>query len=405
MRLALLLALALPGVALAQESPVLNAAAIAPFLRQLPPAPGASLSIVQVGDSHTAGDALTHGWRAAWQAEYGGAGRGMLPVGRPYDGYLPHGVTARQSADWVANARFGKGYHAIAPALGLAGFTQTATHAGASLSLSADSADYRFDQFALCGLTGPDKGAVAVGFGSGAQRIDFAAPAPGAACFTIDSAETVGLVTVTTLDDRPVSLTAWSTGRKAGGITLSNLGVVGSRLAHLARDDEAVVTQELALARPDLLVIAFGTNEGFDPALHLDETEAAFRREVARLRRLMITATGGQAPILLLGPPDAASNRPDVAQPGNPETVACGGGWYVPAHLAQMRALEMRLAQDLGLAFWDWQGAMGGACSSTAWVAQGLQRGDHVHFTTEGGRRLGAMLAHALDAARATPGG
>ncbi|MFX8848594.1 hypothetical protein ABTM68_20105, partial [Acinetobacter baumannii] len=87
----------------------------------------------------------------------------------------------------------------------------------------------------------------------------------------------------------------------------------GSRLAHLARDDEAVVTQELALARPDLLVIAFGTNEGFDPALHLDETEAALRREVARLRRLMITATGGQAPILLLGPPDAASNRPDVA--------------------------------------------------------------------------------------------
>jgi hypothetical protein len=36
-----------------------------------------------------------------------------------------------------------------------------------------------------------------------------------------------------------------------------------------------------------------------------------------------------------------------------------------------VRKLEQRLATTLGLAFWDWQGAMGGPCTTMAWVAQG----------------------------------
>ena len=44
---------------------------------------------------------------------------------------------------------------------------------------------------------------------------------------------------------------------------------------------------------------------------------------------------GYAVPILLLGPPDAASSHSDVALPGLPETAACGAGWSVPGHLAQ----------------------------------------------------------------------
>jgi lysophospholipase L1-like esterase len=164
---------------------------------------------------------------------------------------------------------------------------------------------------------------------------------------------------------------------------------------HLARADDAVAGAELAAARPDLVILAFGTNEGFDPALGLAETESVLRTAVARIRRM----AGTTVPILLVGPPDAASSRAAVALPGMPETLACGGGWSVPGHLAQMRTLERRLANTLGLGFWDWQGAMGGPCTTMAWVGQGLQRGDHVHFTREGGRLIGAGLAADLLAA------
>lgn len=400
-------AVLLAGSAGAQTVPgqLHNAAAIADVLAKLPQAAQTSppLTIVQIGDSHTAGDMLTNGWRSRWQAEYGAGGRGISPVGRPYQGYLTWGVTARQSPEWVANAVFGKQHVADGPRLGLSGFTQTAAHDGAWVSLSADTPDFAFDDFTLCGLSGPGMGAVRILLtpvpddpAMVAPEFSFAADRAGAVCFHVGAASPATLATITTLDDRPVSLTSWQSTR-AHGLVLSSLGVVGARMGHLARNDDAVDAQEWQVAHPDMVVIAFGTNEGFDPALKLDEAEATLRGQIARLRRQI----GRNVPILLLTPPDAASNRPEVALPGLPETVNCGGGWYVPGHLAQIHAMQLRLARELNLAVWDWQAAMGGPCSTMAWVANGLQRGDHVHFSKDGGRMLGEALAADLDAARA----
>lgn len=386
-----------------------NARALAPFLAQLNPlpqtagAPAAVLSIVQIGDSHTAGDMVSQGLRQALQARLGNAGRGMMPAGKPYQGYLSWGVTARQSPEWQGNALFGPQRQAGGALLGFSGFTQTTTSPAASMTLTADTPASRFTRFTLCGVTGPEAGAVTVTLdGVPAEPVSFSAQAPGAACFVRTSPVPVAQAVVATLDTRPVSLTAWETRTGTPGAILANLGVVGARLMHLARADDAVAGAEIAAARPDLVILAFGTNEGFDPALGLAETETQLRTAVTRIRRM----AGAQVPILLLGPPDAASSRPAVALPGLPETVACAGGWSVPGHLAQMRALEGRLAVTLGLGFWDWQGAMGGACSTVAWTAAGLQRGDHVHFTREGGRMIGASLAADLIAAAliAAPG-
>jgi lysophospholipase L1-like esterase len=374
-----------------------NAAAIAGFLAQLSPAGGRPLTIIQIGDSHTAGDALTNGWRRQWQAEYGVGGRGMSAVGRPYQGYLTWGVTARQSPDWHVNSIYGPSYAVDGPALGFSGFTQTAAHAGARVQLSADTPTFMFDHFALCGLTGPDKGAVTIQMGDVTRTASFAADLAGATCFDVDTPGLVAMVSVTTVDDRPVNLTSWDSRRMTGGVTLGNLGVVGSSFIHVARNNDVVAGTELRHARPDLVVLAFGTNEGFNASLKVADTEASMRAQIMRIRRLL----GYAVPVLLLGPPDAASSHPDVALAGLPETAACGAGWSVPGHLAQMRQMELRLAQSMNLAFWDWQGAMGGTCASSRWVAQGLQRGDHVHFTTEGGQRLGEALATDLDTARA----
>jgi len=396
-------ALCIAAPALADPAPVpgqlVNAEAIAPFLARLAAPPAQPLSIVQIGDSHTAGDMVVQGWRQRWQAEYGAAGRGMSPVGRPYQGYLTWGVTARQSPEWQTSALFGRAHQANGVPLGLTGFTASAAHAGATLALRADNADFAFDRFGLCGVTGPDRGALDITLGSGLAPVtaDFAAPAPGFACFDWTTPDPVALATLTTRDDRPVALTSWTTARSRPGITLSSLGVVGARLGHLARADDQLVARELAEVHPDLLVIAFGTNEGFDPALKADESETVLRTQIARLRRLL----GHAVPILLIGPPDAASSRAEVALPALADTVACGGGWAVPGHLAQVRALYLRLARELNVAVWDWQGAMGGPCSTMAWVAAGMQRADHVHFTMAGGQVLGRALADDLDRAAA----
>ncbi|MBV9881901.1 MAG: SGNH/GDSL hydrolase family protein, partial [Sphingomonadaceae bacterium] len=336
----------------------------------------------QIGDSHTAGDMVTNGWRTRLQARYGNGGRGVLAAGRPYAGYLTWSVTAQQSPGWLANASFGPAYRADGPAIGLSGFTQSTAAAGQTLSVSADSPDEDFDRIVVCALTGPGAGTLMLGMDEAQEVWPLDAPAPAASCRTMDHDVPVGSATINTVDARPVSITSFATFRRGGGVTLSNLGVVGAQLVHFARTSDAVVQAELAAYRPDLIVLAFGTNEGFDTDLPPAEYEAALRGQIARLRRL----AGHDVPILLLGPPDAAARQPAGL------AGACGDGWSVPAGLGAVRARQLRVARELRLAFWDWAAAMGGRCASSAWRASDEMRGDHVHFTRSGGDRIGAML-------------
>src|SRR5437868_13529815 len=124
-----------------------NAEAIAPFLARLRaarPGVGMPVHIIQIGDSHSAGDNITQGWRSRLQAAHGYGGRGVLAAGKPYDGYLTWGVTASQSSGWRVNATFGRSYQAGGAPLGISGFTQTVAAAGETIGVTADSPDNNF---------------------------------------------------------------------------------------------------------------------------------------------------------------------------------------------------------------------------------------------------------------------
>lgn len=367
-----------------------NARAIASAFAGLEPGVGEAggpFHILQIGDSHTAGDMITGGWRSRLQARRGAGGRGVLAAGRPYPGYLTWGVTASQSAGWRTNATFGGRYAADGPALGISGFTQTARGAGERLGLSADSDDFRFDRIIVCAMTGPGAGAVMLRIGAAEERWSLEAPLRRPACRTVDSDAPVATASIETLDAGAVSITSFGSYRRDEGAVLSSVGVVGAQLAHFGRTDDALVRAELQAHQPGLIVLAFGTNEGFSPALTADGYEATLRAQVARLRRL----AGGDVPILLLGAPDAARRAPAR---GN--DVDCGDGWSVPGLLGEVRRRQRRVAEAMDLAFWDWAAAMGGACASSRWVRAGDMRGDHVHFSRAGGERIGSMLYRDL---------
>jgi lysophospholipase L1-like esterase len=228
--------------------------------------------------------------------------------------------------------------------------------------------------------------------GADEERWSLDAPLRRPACRTVDSDAPVAAAAIVTLDGGPVSITSFGTYRRDGGVVLSSVGVVGAQLTHFGRTDDALVRAELQAHRPGLIVLAFGTNEGFSPALTADGYESALRAQVSRLQRL-----AGDVPILLLGAPDAARRAPAR---GN--DVDCGDGWSVPGLLGEVRRRQRRIAEAMNLAFWDWQAAMGGACASSRWVGSGDMRGDHVHFSRSGGDRIGAMLHQDLAEAAAS---
>jgi lysophospholipase L1-like esterase len=383
--------------------------AVADRTRGKPP-----LHILQIGDSHTAGDNVTGGWRALLQQKYGSGGRGILPPGRPYDGYITRGVTASMSSDWSVGATFGKGAHEPRPRLGLSGFSLTSTARGASMVLRAEP-DMAFDRFTLCAIGGPNAGGASVWFDGLDEKgpegviedmlehdqLDFTAPAGQPVCRTIHT-HAPQLVVEISAEKPGLTITSWATFSDTGGVALSNLGVIGSQLAHFARTDDAVVAEELKAYRPDLIVLAFGTNEGFAPHFDAAAYEAMLRLQIARLRRL-----SGGVPMLLLGAPDSLSRQPGLRAnaPGAPTECEDTPGTdsrpalFAPPALAMVRAIQRRIAGELGLAYWDWQARMGGPCAARAWVQRDtpLMRGDYVHFNKAGGLEIARALQADLD--------
>ena len=209
----------------------------------------------------------------------------------------------------------------------------------------------------------------------------------------------------------PVTVTSIATERAGPGIVLSNLGTVGAQLIHFARTDDRVVATEAAQYRPDLLVVAFGTNEAFAPRFSGLEYGARLHAALGRLKRLF-----PDVPMLMLGAPDSATTVAALQTGETGASPACATGPLVPtidslvatssspdrrptAALPTVQATQRRVAHEEGLAFWDWGARMGGRCTALAWARAGLMRPDHIHFTTAGAAEIARRLQADLDAA------
>lgn len=378
-----------PVAALASPctGPVCNFETLMPWVERLKDAhlPGTPpVHILQIGDSHTAGDAITGAWRVMLQDQFGGGGRGVLAPGRPYAGYVARGVTVTMSPGWRIASAFGKGSEEPRAMMGLSGFALASAVPAARIALTAEPG-MAFDRFVLCAVAGMAARSVTVKTAWDSRAIDLTADRVEPRCITLRWGLPQSEAAVVA-DGGPVTITSWATFRDNGGVAVSNLGVAGSQLRHFARADDDAVAEELRVYAPDLIVLAFGTNEGFGPRIDMPAYESVLRGQIDRLRRL---APG--VPILMLGPPDALSRNAALRGPG---AVACGGGLFAPAGLDQVRRVQRKVAGDLDVAWWDWQDRMGGVCRAREWVerAPARMRGDYVHFNTIGGAAIAGQL-------------
>ena len=396
--------------------------------------------IVQIGDSHTAGDTITGALRDALQARLGNGGRGLMPAGRPHAGVRLRGVSVTMSAAWSARGLFGSAAAEPWPPRGITGYTLTSRAPGAALSLAADSA---FTAFGLCVAAGPAGPRLSLTLGADTQEADFTAGTDGPQCRRFPVTVAADSARLELLAGEAI-ITGWWLERPAG-VIVSNLGVPGSQLQLLGRADEATIAAQFQALPPDLVILAFGTNEGFAPFFDAARLESQIREQVTRIRRL-----AGPVPILMLGPPDAASRNTELranvvgGAPGSapdcnwaiqaapvrlpvdgfdiplwtdeggtlapdpvtlsgpmPRAVRRGLPLFNPPALAAASAVQRRVAADLGIAFWDWRARQGGACSAVRWMQAGLMGPDFIHYSPAGGAEVARLLLADLDAARA----
>jgi lysophospholipase L1-like esterase len=336
-----------------------------------------SVRVLWFGDSHTAADYLTGAVRSALTRHYGSGGPGFVRLGvAPYRHDLatlnrigrfrlePDPPSRRSLSD---DGVFGLGGIRALPN---AGPVKMTLKVGSHAALGQLKFRLLFEL--------PEAAAFHVSVGERALLVSDAAQAervPGSPILRLElTAEPNSMLTIEVRRGRP-RFYGVIVERVQPGVVLDTLGIDGARVATALAWGEASFIAEVAARRPELVTLAYGTNEAFD-----EQNVEAYDRQLSdllgRLRR-----GAPAADCLVLGPPDALASNGET-QP----------------RVALISNVYERVATRLGCAFESAQALMGGPGAFGTWLREDppLSRPDRIHLTPRGYRRLGELLAASV---------
>ncbi len=370
-----------------------------------------SLRVLHLGDSHIAGDRFSGSLQSRFAARFGDAGRGQLPPGSPFPYYRRQGISVDSSDGWtVFSSLSGSG---VGP-FGLSGYRAEAASADEWMMFTVvDGAPLK--RLTLNLLQQPGGGTISLWADSVARgqfQTNGAAPRLMQVSVETDGARRI---MVRPEGDGPVALLGWGGEGSGPGVVYETQGIPGATLGVMDAWDTGIVGAELQAMKPDLIILGYGTNEGFDDALDADLYREKLERHVRALKEQVPTAT-----ILLLGAFDGArlpawAELRSSAQEATRAALPCEplalheratydtlnaardpvlGRWHSPPNLSAVRAAQQAVARSDGYAYWDGAAAMGGACAIHEYVFQEppLAYGDHVHLTPAGADLMASRL-------------
>jgi lysophospholipase L1-like esterase len=351
--------------------------------------------ILQYGDSHTASDLGVAVMRRALQARFGDGGRGFVSIGKPWKTYGQDGVRAGMKDFEPVKTKYKGGKFAFGDGcFGLLGIGVGASKAGARAwtDLTARASHVEIDWWQQ-----PGGGSFDV-FIDGSRAGHVATRSPSAATATagytsFDVPEASHRVELRAAGDGDVRVFGMNVDRLEAGVVVDALGINGAQVFTPLRWNEEHFAEQLRHAAPDMVMLAYGTNEALEPGLADAEYERKVVDLLGRIARAMPAAS-----CLLLGPPDLARHTKGKDD------------WKTWPRVLEIVAAQRRVAQAAGCGFFDQMGAMGGEGSIAAWAAEAEPRGgrDRVHLTRTGYAELATSFAtdlmHAYDAWRAERG-
>ncbi|UVL55780.1 SGNH/GDSL hydrolase family protein [Pseudomonas sp. B21-035] len=334
----------------------------------------APVNIIQFGDSHTAADLFSGEMRRLLQARYGDGGIGLIaatPVpGTRYDQVILK--TAKRQWELVS-AR-----NQQSTQFPLGGYLSVPMAANPSVRIEArEPTAQRYRVQAL--YQARENSTLVLRDGRGRNQRLLAAT--GGQWRFGPQVSNLALPLDLSVSNRPGTLLGgwYIQGQKNAGVIYSALGINGARL-EVQDKWQAGWQDNLKTLRPDLVILAYGTNEAFDDTLDLGLYQTQLRNTLKRLRQDLPRAV-----ILLVGPPDSIKQR---------KARSCSA--RQPQQLAQVIRIQRQAANQANALFWDWQAYMGGQCSIVGWQASGLARGDLVHLTADGYKKSAAGLHEFL---------
>ncbi|MFJ2365371.1 SGNH/GDSL hydrolase family protein [Pseudomonas sp. NPDC087697] len=356
-----------------QEAPVLNVMKLVDKLKVSRSTP---VSILQLGDSHTAADLFSGEMRRLFQVQYGEGGIGFIaatPVpGTRYDQI----VLSTISGQWnLISSR-----NQYSNEFPFGGYLSLPMTSGAQVHIGVrEPREQRYRISALYKAASDSSLSAQDGLNHASAEL-LATSGHWRFSPTINNLNLPVDLAITGHQD--VELGGWNVeSQQDTGVTYSALGVNGATLKIL--DKWQTGWQEtLRALHPDLLILAYGGNEAFDDALDLGLYQADLSEKLALLRRILPDVV-----LLLIGPADSIKQR---------SANSCVE--RQPQKLSQIIQIQRQAALQAGALFWDWQAYMGGACSIEQWQFEHLAQGDLIHLNGEGYRKSADGLYRYLQA-------
>lgn len=341
--------------------------------------PGAIARITYWGDSIVASDFITATLRRKLQKSFGDAGHGFMLMANAWPGYFHNDVVRFAAPGWQVSRVVGP--FAKDGLYGLGGVSFRSEGPGVFsrfATTKSGSFGRAVSRFVVSYLQHPDGGSFAIDV-DGVRR----------GVVDTKRAETKSALEVVAVPDgeHELQVAALSAGvrtfgvwmeRDAPGVVLDAVGIQGCRIRFLDQTDDAHWAEVLAQRDPSLVAFEYGMNESEDGELYpLDQYEATMRAVLEQAKRALPRAS-----CLLVGPMDRADKKGDayVSRPVIPKLVA----------------IQRKVAGQVGCAFFDTHGAMGGVGSMGTWVQRGLGGADLAHPSSAGAEVVGGWLYLAL---------
>lgn len=354
-----------------------------------------AVTILHLGDSHISADRFTGDLREQFQSRFGNAGRGLVMPGL----FLARGVKSDQGGEWrMSSSAEGK-----PGPYGITGIKISAKASDAWLRWT--SLDGGFDWAEVTLETGKASGSAMISVDGDSKLLPSGSD--------VKSWKTLRLnkkgreLLIRPKGDGEITLLSLAFGNEKPGVRYINLGLPGATAATPDKWEQSFAAADLKRLAPSLIILGYGTREGFDDELNIGVYEQRLAALMARLK-----AAAPDASFLIIGPPDAARMpafasgsaahpcRALSAQEASSYSKSWRAGdprlarWHAPPKLQEVRATLGRAAAAHQAYFWDWSKFMGGPCSIHAWLhaAPPLASADHIHLTAEGSKRSARAL-------------
>jgi len=374
------------GNSLGSFVPIENEAALAHFyqsLEELQREPEAKnkVRLAVYGASHTQADIYSGYLRYYLQSRFGNGGLGFVPLGtdRGWAHRLDFKVKGRGFKVQYAQKR-------SAPSrsnrFGLAGSAAVAgPHSWVRISPDNTSdPDLTASQYGLFYAAEPEGGDIAVSVdGDPPVELPTRAPQLEPRYHTFERSLGWHQVEIRTLESGGARLFGLSVERAQPGLVIDTMGIRGTRAANMLLWDQALWEEHVRRRAPDLVLLAYGTNETTDRGQPIAAYSNELSQVLTRIRHAMPDAS-----CVLVGPGDFPK--------------AQGTTWIPRPRLLEIIREQQRLAPEFGCGFWNTYEFMGGEGSMSAWARSNPRMGsqDHIHLTARGYVRMGMVLGDAL---------